>query len=271
MYYSDDGLKEMRAAYQTVDGKLNFLIEKYFSLDLKKARAREFATQGYPRRLKVMVRCINNVFEMIPPDSETLPSRDTLSDATINIQSFIFNVFGSIDNLAWIWVSENGQQRADGTPIPDRHVGLGPKNESVRALLSNELQEYLKGLDRWFAHIADLRHALAHRIPLYIPPYVIQKADEAAYKELEGKMTEAITNHDFAGYDLLSVEQMKLGRFRPWVQHSFEEGAVPTVFHAQMLADFNTVEELGRKMLDALTSRRPAPAQKELKLGKRVK
>jgi len=34
-----------------------------------------------------------------------------------------------------------------------------------------------------FVHIAELRHALAHRIPLYIPPYVIQAADEAAYKD----------------------------------------------------------------------------------------
>jgi hypothetical protein len=65
-------------------------------------------------------------------------------------------------------------------------------------------------------------------------------------------MSEAIKKHDFAGYDRLSVEQMKLGRFRPWVQHSFEENAAPIVFHAQMLADFNTVEELGRKMLDEL-------------------
>jgi len=45
---------------------------------------------------------------------------------------------------------------------------------------------------------------------------------------------------------------LKLGRFRPWVQHSFEEKAKPVVFHAQMLSDFNTVDELSRKMLDEL-------------------
>jgi hypothetical protein len=66
---------------------------------------------------------------------------------------------------------------------------------------------------------------------------------------LEAKMTEAATKHDFAEYDRLAGEQMKLGRFRPWVQHSFEENAQPIVFHAQMLADFNTVDELARKML----------------------
>jgi hypothetical protein len=84
MYYSDDALEELKADYQTVDGKLDHLVQKYFLLDLKNTRAKEIAAQGFPRRLKIMVRCIDNVFGMIPPDRVELPSRDELSDATIN-------------------------------------------------------------------------------------------------------------------------------------------------------------------------------------------
>ena len=252
MYYSDHALKQLAEGYAAVNGKLNNLLEKFILLELKDPRAVEFARQGLPRRLKVTVRCITNVFDDIPPERTALPSRDELSDATINIQSFVFNVFGAIDNLAWVWMCEKGQKRRDGTPIPDTHVGLGPKNESVRGTLSQEFQDYLKTLDAWFEHLASLRHSLAHRIPLYIPPYVIERKDEAAYKDFEKKMAEAAKKHDFAEYDRLSDEQLKLGRFRPWVQHSFEEKAKPVVFHAQMLSDFNTVDELSRKMLDEL-------------------
>jgi hypothetical protein len=253
MYYSDHALQQLFNEYAALNGKLNDLLEKFFFLEVKDSRAIEFARQGLPRRLKVMVRCITNVFDQIPPDRTDLPSRDELSDATINIQSFVFNVFGAIDNLAWLWMRENGQKRLDGTPIPDTFIGLGPKNESVRATLSKELQDYIKTLDAWFEHLAHLRHALAHRIPLYIPPYVIESKDEAAYKDFEKKMAEAAKKHDFAEYDRLSAEQLKLGRFRPWVQHSFEEKATPVVFHAQMLSDFNTVDELSRKMLHELS------------------
>ena len=209
-----------------------------------------------PRRLKVLARCIINVFDKIPPERTELPSRDELSDATISIQSFVFNVFGAVDNLAWVWMHHVGQKRQDGTPIPERHVGLGPKNMSVRATLSKEFQDYLTTHNKWFEHMAGLRHALAHRIPLYIPPYVIEEKDEPAYREFEAEMTEAAKKYDFAEYDRLAGEQMKLGRFRPWVQHSFEERAKPIVFHAQMLADFNTVDELARKMLDELAKPR---------------
>ena len=252
MYYSDDALKKLAEGYAAIDAKLNILLERYILLVLKSPRAQEFARQGFPRRLKVMVRCIVNVFEHIPPERNELPSRNELSDATINIQSFVFNVFGAIDNLAWIWMHENGQKRNDGTPIPDRYVGLGRENASVRSALSKEFQDYLQTLEAWFKHMADLRHALAHRIPLYIPPYVIQRKDLDAYKDFEARMAEAAKKGDFIEYDRLSSEQFKLGRFRPWVQHSFEEGSKPVVFHVQMLADFNTVDELAHKMLNEL-------------------
>jgi hypothetical protein len=256
MYYSEDALKQLADGYASMNYKLDALLERFFLLELKNRRALEFARQGFPRRLKVMARCIANVFGGIPPERAELPSRDELSDATINIQSFVFNVFGAVDNLAWVWMHENGQKRNDGTPIPDTHVGLGPQNRSVRATLSPEFRDYLGSLDPWFSHLADLRHALAHRIPLYIPPYVIQTKDEPAYLAFEAGMLEAAKNGDGPEYDRLSTEQLKLGHFRPWVQHSFEEGAKPVVFHAQILADFNTIDELGCKMLDELARSR---------------
>jgi hypothetical protein len=256
MYYSDAALKDLAEAYRDLGHKHYELVKGFTTLRIRNPRAQEFARQGFPRRVKVMVRCIENVFEHIPPERTDLPSRDELTEATINIQSFVFNTFGAADNLAWIWVAENGQKRADGTPIPNRHIGLGPDNLSVRASLSQELQAYLKTLDPWFARLADLRHALAHRIPLYIPPYVITPKDEGAYREFDSKMIEAAGKGDVREYDRLSTEQMRLGRFRPWVQHSFEEGATPVVFHPQMLADFATIHELANKLLGEFASPR---------------
>jgi hypothetical protein len=256
MYFSEKAIKQLAADYSAMPGRLKTLLERFILLNTSSPRAREFARQGFPRRVKVMALCITNVFEKIPPERTDVPSRDELSNATINIQSFVFNVFGAIDNLAWIWMMECGQKRRDGTPIRDTHIGLGPDNTSVRGTLSQEFQSYLATLDAWFKHIATLRHALAHRIPLYIPPYVIESKDEAAYKDFEVRMTEAAKSGDFTEYDRLSVEQMQLGRFRPWVQHSFEEKAKPVVFHAQMLSDFNTVDEIAHTMLAELAKPR---------------
>jgi hypothetical protein len=72
--------------------------------------------------------------------------------------------YGCVDNLAWIWVHERG------IAVNRRHVGLRRHNKEVRNTFSPEFHSYLESLDSWFEYLVDYRDALAHRIPLYIPP-----------------------------------------------------------------------------------------------------
>ncbi len=206
----------------------------------------------FSRRLKTLVRCIENTFEILPLDQVDLPTSEELSDVNINLQAFIFNVFGCVDNLAWIWVCEKTLTKDNGSPIPKEWVGLRKKNKSVRDSFSPEFLEYLNGLDEWFAHLENFRDAVAHRIPLYIPPYIITEDNEAAYRDFDDRKSDAFNRGALEDYDRLSAEQDALGVFRPIMTHSLAENAKSVVFHAQLLADFNTIEELGRKMLEEL-------------------
>ncbi len=252
MYFSEKALAQLAEGYSSVKHKYEHLVLGYFTRTYKDAKAQEYAMHGFVRRLKTLVRCIENVFTILPPERTALPTANELADAVINIQAFVFNVFGSIDNLAWIWVQERSITNPDGTPLNRTRVGLTAKNEIVRASFSKEFRDYLVGLDEWICHLEDFRHALAHRIPLYIPPSVISTNDEGTYRELEVRKSDAFQKHDFAEYERLTAAQDALGKFMPWMTHSFEEKAKPVVFHAQLLADFNTVDELGLKMLAEL-------------------
>ena len=252
MIFSKEDLEKLQKQYLAVSGKCQRLMESYVARNYKNSRAEEYARQGFSRRLESLVRCIDKIFEILPPDRIELPTSEELSDAAINIQAFVINVFGSIDNLAWIWVLEKSIKRNDGSPIRKSCVGLREKNELVLGSFSPEFQEYLKGLNGWFDHLENFRHALAHRIPLYIPPYVVPKDKIPAYQELEDRMTEASNRRDFAEHERLSAEQKALVAFKPYMTHSFEEEAKYVAFHAQLLADFNIIEGLGQKMLEAL-------------------
>ncbi len=252
MYFSQKALQHLEKEYLTVSGKYARLLEAYLKRRYIVARAREHAQHGFSRRLKTLVRCIDKTFEILPPDRVDLPTSEELSDANINLQAFVFNVFGSIDNLAWIWVAEKNLTKDDGSPIPNEWVGLRKMNKLVRDSFSPEFQEYLNGLDEWFDYQENFRHAVAHRIPLYVPRYVITDDTEAAYRNFEDRKTDALNRGALEDYDRLSAEQDALGVFRPVMTHSFEEDAKSVVFHSQLLADFNTIEELGRKMLEEL-------------------
>lgn len=252
MQFSIEELEELEREYSAIPAKYASLQRSYVERPYENPRATEYATHGFSRRLKTLIRCIVRVFDILPPDRIEIPTKDEISDAVINIQAFVFNVFGCADNLARIWVQEKGLTKNDGQPFPSSWVGLLKKNKAVRRSFSPDFQTYLRGLDPWFDNLENFRHALAHRIPLYIPPYIISPDKEEAYQQLEEQIAEANKRRDFAESDRLSAEQEKLAVFNPIMTHSFEEEAKIVVFHAQLIADFNTIEELGRKMLEEL-------------------
>jgi hypothetical protein len=198
MFFSQQALNNMSETRNAIGGKYESLLMKYVMLPLKDVTAKEYATQGFPRRLGVMAHCIHNVFTILPPEKEEIPSKTQLFDATVNIQAFLVNVFGCIDNLARIWVHERPVKTARGKPLPKGEIGLAIHNTRVRTSFSQAFQGYLKSLDEWLTFIGSFRHALAHRIPLYIPPYAIRREDEAAYKEFEKQMVEASKIGDLA-------------------------------------------------------------------------
>jgi len=256
MSFTKRALKEINKELQAVQGKSRKLQESFLIREYNHPRSKEYASHGFSRRVSTSARCIDNVFNIFPPDRIELPTHDELHDATINIQAFVFNVFGSIDDLAWIWVCENNLKTPDGDPIPNREVGLQKKNKLVRGSLSTGFRTYLESLDKeWFPILENFRHALAHRIPLYIPPYIVQDKNVKKYHELETLRWEVLLKGDVDESKRLSVEQKKLCVFRPWITHSIDEKAKHIVFHAQMLADFKTVDELGQKMLEEMKRR----------------
>jgi hypothetical protein len=248
MFFSQQALNEMSEAREAIGGKYESLLMKYVMLPLKDITAKEYATQGFPRRLGVMAHCIQNVFTTLPPEKEEVPSKTQLFDATVNIQAFLVNAFGCIDNLARIWIHEKPVTTERGKPLPKGEIGLAVHHTLVRTSLSEAFQDYLKTLDEWLTFMGNFRHALAHRIPLYIPPYALRPQDERAYNEFEHKMIEASQKGELAEHGALAAEQQKLVRFLPWMHHSYLEKGKPAVFHPQLLADFHTVEELGLKM-----------------------
>lgn len=226
---------------------------EYVNLGYKTPKGREYGQQGFCRRVKLMTRCVENVFRILPPSNTVVPNDRDVLDCTSSLQAFIINAFGALDNLAWILVCERNITRLNGAPLPPAAVGL--RRPEVLRGLSRNLQHALGEFEDWFEYLESFRHSLAHRIPLYIPPYAIDPRNETAYQEYEHQKTNALRRYDMDEHDRLEVEQMKLAFFRPVVAHSWVENAKgPVAFHPQLIADFKTVEEVGWTVLNELTS-----------------
>jgi hypothetical protein len=107
------------------------------------------------------------------------------------------------------------------------------------------MQSYLAKRDPWFVNLENFRHSLGHRIPLYIPPYVVSARNSVSYEKLEAQMNDALfQQRDLGAYAHLKAEQDALRRFEPLMKHSFGDPTPPVIFHSQILADFATLEEI---------------------------
>ena len=243
--------------YVKVPKKYELLWEKYKNLDLKNKTAAEYCMHGFLRRFETLKRCIENIYTICPPKRSDKLFGNDLLDVTINLQTFIFNVFGCLDNLAWIWVNEKQLKNKKGRLLSGKAVGLmsAEHNKIVRESFSQSFQNYLDSSTPWYdEYLKSYRHALAHRIPLYIPPFCLNPEEAKQYEMLEEQKFEAIRQNNLQLLSQINEKQDRLGKFVPLTRHSNGENSLPVIFHAQILADWNTIIDIAEKFLDEFSS-----------------
>jgi hypothetical protein len=250
--YAKADADRMAEEHRTIAGKYETLIVALQGRAYRTPRAEEFALHGLGRRLAVLKECIEVVFAAIPLEQEGIPTDADRQLATIALQAFLINVFGCADNLARIWVEERDVRLPNGKTLPEGRIGMGGHYNIVRQSFSSGFRTYLDSRSDWLSEMERFRHALAHRIPPYIPPYAVDPRKQTAYATFGPQIAKAIARQDFAEVERLESARRALTFFRPWLTHSFHEAAPMLVLHPQMLADFNTVDEMARKMLDEL-------------------
>jgi hypothetical protein len=251
-YYSDENIEILENERIHLRSRSLQLQQRFLEHQFRSEQAKEFALHGFSRRLSTLVRCIENTFSAVPTDLDRVPALDQTQDVAIQVQAFIFNVFGCLDNLAWTWVLERNVTKSDGAPLPSEWVGLRSKNKVVRDSLGQEFRQFLESMSDWFKYLEEYRHALAHRIPLYVPPFAIAPNNAERYYELERSICTLTIRRKIAEARTQQLERDSLRFFRPWIVHSWTGEARPIQFHTQMVTDFNTIEAIGARLLDEL-------------------
>jgi hypothetical protein len=254
MDYTEDAIIKIKRQYAEIKPIYRNLLFKTMGLNSKlhNEKSREYLTHGAGRRLKVLARCIENVFKIFPVDRSDFLIKDELTDLAINLHVFFVNISGILDNLAWVFVYENNLfgKREEGK-ISRHDVGLF--NEKTQAHLGSGLNEYLKSdtLQTWYTEYSkNYRDALAHRIPLYVPPSALNKEEIERYRQIEEQLWDYSSPEAVAGHQQIIEEQSKLGRPCVVFAHSYSEKSKLVYFHAQVIADFMTIEEIINKFCD---------------------
>lgn len=147
-----------------------------------------FAYHGLIRRIGILNRCIENIFHVRDFSSDIIPSETELSDITINLQCFIINIYGVLENLAWVYaICTNFQGNK-------HEKSFFSKKQNLLNSLPDNIKASFVGDGKWFEHIKNIRDLLAHQEPFYIPPYSVIMEKKEKWEILEQKKLDIENN-----------------------------------------------------------------------------
>jgi hypothetical protein len=218
-------------------------------------RAKGHILHGAGRRLSVLRAAMANIFELFPPSTERPLSRDVLTNVQINLHAFVMNLYGVFENWAWAYVLRHGLDKE----IKDRQ-SISLFKTATQKRLPLAVRTYLQSetMTTWCAtYLKNYRDALAHRIPLYIPPAAFTPEEGHQYNALDREKGDAIKGMKWDRLKEIYEEEAKLGRPAAWFLHSLddEERSRPVRLHEQPLCDAATVVEFGNLFFDNWTTK----------------
>ena len=207
--------------------------------------AKEYLLYGASRRISVLRRAMSRIFEEFPPRIERPLPLPVIHDVQIYLQAYVMNLFGLFDNWAWAFILFHDLEADVGGKF-----GVGFQRRETQRFLPDALREYVTNEQhqQWSEnYLKSYRDALAHRIPLYIPPAQFSPEEGARYNELENEKIRCIREHAFERLAQVEVEQRSLGKPMPAFLHSFEDNGTrgPVLLHPQLLSDALAVTEFG--------------------------
>jgi hypothetical protein len=222
--------------------QLVFIVGEVTDL-LKQPKAKEYAMHGVGRRLGIIKRCVINIYAIFPLERDSFLDRNELSDIAINLHAFYVNIFGLLDNLAWVYVHENGK----AATLKKWQINLF--GDEIKIFFGSAFREYLSAerLTEWYDNfLKDFRDSLAHRIPLYVPREALTLVQQEEVADINKRIAEAYKLLDFELISKLQDDADNIGNPCPAFLHAVGESK--SIFlHAQVITDFKTVEEIVEK------------------------
>lgn len=219
------------------------------------ARAQEYMLHGSARRVRVLQMSVENIFRLFSPSLERRLKNRDLFDVQINLHAFMINLYGIWDNWAWAFVHRHDLESTICGPKGIRQ-NVGLFKESTQKFLPPILTEYLVSGDigSWHTkYLKKFRDALAHRIPLYVPPANLSEGEWEQHNLLKDEEIACIKSERWERLEEVRVEQENIGRpcFEFLHALSKEEGGGSLALHVQLITDSMTVVEFGTKFLEA--------------------
>jgi len=151
------------------------LIRRTLSLSphLRNDHAKRYLNEGVSRRLRMLKVTVDSISEIYRQSRVEPMNDDETARLSQNVNFFYANIYAIIDCLAFVFAYEDPEYNLDGAHKRDlKEVSLF-RSAFSRHIRGLDEKLSLSRLKPWYNDIVDLRHPVAHRIPLYFPDILV--------------------------------------------------------------------------------------------------
>ena len=195
---------------------------------------------GVARRIHHIWLSLRELVNIIDPSRDEALPRQFVHEAERSLNVIYINIRGALDNFAWCLKAACEREGAKRlSPIQTNIF----RDDFQAAVQIDGLPEFTKQFSGWIEELASRRDPAAHRIPLSIPPAIIDANSRDEYHRVssayDAAIKMALSAHDdpkrfghFEAAEALHEQLERVGAFHPVFYHHPDEGFIriyPTV------------------------------------------
>jgi hypothetical protein len=227
---------------------------------VRETGAFEYLNLGIARRAKFIWLSLNQLLDLIPPDREKPLSTDETFDVAMCLNVIYVNTRGTLDNFAHALTILFGEEKTKELR-PTQIDLFGKRFRSDPNLV--EVDAFVKKFEGWNKDLKDRRDPAAHRIPLSVPPTILNDEDLAEYQRLYGEYDAAhlaAVRAAGAGEDCLNLFEQatavferleRVGTFVPVFLHHPRNERFPV--YPTVVEDVGTLVRIARGIVDIIS------------------
>jgi hypothetical protein len=197
---------------------------------LTEEQAKYYLRYGAGRRMMMMWYSYRHLIFTADPKRTDPLSEDEGQELGKDVNLIYMHLRGTLDNFAWCMIYEKFPNRAS---IDPRNVGLF--TSSVRPILKElGIEEAIQEYADWNREVKDRRDPVAHRIPLTVPPSILNSDEgderarlQQAWDELLVTMIKQYSPDVQTEMDSLWHRMDRMGTFLPIFVHHPHQAPIP--------------------------------------------
>lgn len=219
IYYYNEACKSH--GYQIFDGLRNISTTIHNKQNIDNEEAKNLLNYGVARRGGMLFYSFQQLFFTIPPDRKNRLSQEEEIHFNGQINLIYLNIKGMLDNLACIYFSE--QEDIDLRELPDAKKHLFNK-EIINKSNNKEFWGEILAYKEWATNeLKMLRDPVAHKMPLYIIPAILNKEEQDLFNTYLSKYYEHLRRGNLDAASTALEATRTIGTFIPWFAHAPNE------------------------------------------------